>query len=489
LRHEIPDFELDAPDRRSRRIDQRLDAPPAARRAACERHFLAETARGLRRKAEALRLLPIGTAQEQGERQGIDGAPLRVAQQRHDIDGVAGAVDAALGVEEGFDRARAGTAGDAAIRQVEGRAAEIEEGEVALPIGQKRRRGVRAGPAQQARRECRLALCVGRRLAEHVLARGNKGQLHARQRIGRGERAGEDMQPVGAGHRADGDVGGDYPMRRYAGPELVISVVVLGAQVGEEMLRRRAGGILGDDEIGSGPAGLDDVRKRKGGLDSAVVIGLDRHRARPDEARGLLEQVADLVAADLPARQRADFVPAARLADPARQEPVAHPQHPHRNPLDIHRLDGEAIARRPRQDEAIARQRDLHGPVAQADLGRRLALGACARERRQASGEGDVVARAISKPAEAEIAVGDARGRGDVRLDADIVLVMRLRTPVEALAEAKASLDRRATGVDPHMAKFENRVRCGGWRVGLTSLRGRLGCLRGLGRENNRRRR
>jgi len=57
-----------------------------------------------------------------------------------------------------------------------------------------------------------------------------------------------------------------------------------------------------------------------------------------------------------------------------RQQAVAHAQHPHRDALDIDRLDRQAVARRARQDEAVARQRDLRRPVAEADLDRLLAL-------------------------------------------------------------------------------------------------------------------
>jgi len=50
---------------------------------------------------------------------------------------------------------------------------------------------------------------------------------------------GKDVQPVGTAHRAEGDVGGDDPMRRHAGPQLTVVLVILVAERGEEPVRRR----------------------------------------------------------------------------------------------------------------------------------------------------------------------------------------------------------------------------------------------------------
>src|SRR5215211_8943666 len=51
----------------------------------------------------------------------------RIAQQRGDVDALAGAIDAALGIDEGIEARRALAAGHPAIREIESRALRSEE--------------------------------------------------------------------------------------------------------------------------------------------------------------------------------------------------------------------------------------------------------------------------------------------------------------------------------------------------------------------------
>ena len=86
------------------------------------------------------------------------GRALRVAQQRGEIGGLAGAIDAALGIDEGVEPVRRRAAGDAAVGQIEGRRLEVEKGVVALAGRRRRQRRRRAAlAARQARFEQRLA--------------------------------------------------------------------------------------------------------------------------------------------------------------------------------------------------------------------------------------------------------------------------------------------------------------------------------------------
>ena len=55
------------------------------------------------------------------------GDALVVARKRRHMHGLAGAIDAALGIDEGVEPGRGLAAGDAAIRQIERRAFQIEE--------------------------------------------------------------------------------------------------------------------------------------------------------------------------------------------------------------------------------------------------------------------------------------------------------------------------------------------------------------------------
>jgi len=77
----------------------------------------------------------IGALHHQRQRQAGDGRAPGIAQQARQIDRLAGAVDAALGVEEGVQTARGDATLDAAIREIERRLLEVEE---AVILGQRR---------------------------------------------------------------------------------------------------------------------------------------------------------------------------------------------------------------------------------------------------------------------------------------------------------------------------------------------------------------
>ena len=63
----------------------------------------------------------IGALNDEGERHVERRAALRIAQQRRQIRGLAGAIDAALGIDEGVQPVRRRTAADAAIGEIERR--------------------------------------------------------------------------------------------------------------------------------------------------------------------------------------------------------------------------------------------------------------------------------------------------------------------------------------------------------------------------------
>ena len=79
-----------------------------------------------------------------------------VAQHRHELHGLAGAIDAALGIEEGVDRAGLVAARDAAVGEVERRLAELEAREILLGgVGRHHGAGARPrrGPSAGRRRK------------------------------------------------------------------------------------------------------------------------------------------------------------------------------------------------------------------------------------------------------------------------------------------------------------------------------------------------
>ena len=59
---------------------------------------------------------------------------MRVAQQRREVRRLAGAIDAALGIDERIEPFRSRPAADAAIGEIERRLLEIQEGVVALAV-------------------------------------------------------------------------------------------------------------------------------------------------------------------------------------------------------------------------------------------------------------------------------------------------------------------------------------------------------------------
>ena len=87
----------------------------------------------------------------------------RVAHQRREVDGLARPVDAALGRQEGVERLRRRAPADAAVGQVEGGARQVEEGVVAVGLGDDELRRHAAGAAGEARIEVGIAVVVGRR--------------------------------------------------------------------------------------------------------------------------------------------------------------------------------------------------------------------------------------------------------------------------------------------------------------------------------------
>ena len=122
---------------------------------------IAEAASGKRQLAAAEALIgkrvaavlhAVGARDDQRDRQARRLAGL-IAHEARDVHLLAGAVDAALGVEVAVERARGLAALDAAVGQVEGARGEIEEGVLAVvALGDEQRRlqaafAARRGPA------------------------------------------------------------------------------------------------------------------------------------------------------------------------------------------------------------------------------------------------------------------------------------------------------------------------------------------------------
>src|SRR5262249_31685885 len=146
---------------------------------------------------------------------------LRVAQQRRDVDGLAGAIDAALGIDEGVEAGRHRAAGDAAIGEVEGRRLQAEERVVAARVGRdQERRRERTLPAREAHFELNGAGIMGALGRKNLVAARQKPPFRGGAWLRRLERIHEGTDAVVAGERGQAEVGDDKPL----GGELVLFV-------------------------------------------------------------------------------------------------------------------------------------------------------------------------------------------------------------------------------------------------------------------------
>ena len=274
LRHEIGDIELHAADGGAFGIDEGRDLPAAMRRGIAQRHVPHRGAGGERLAGHggARELHAVGTRGDQGERRGDSGADA-VAQHRGRMDGFAGAIDAALGIQISVDRTGRVAAADAAIREIEGRTAQIEEAEITVrTIGHHDDGFVAALAVEQTRIKIGAALPVGRYGGEHIVVARHQRELHARERLRRCIRAREDRHPVRALECGDRDVGIDHPLAGH-----LTGIVIVAVVVGGFGFRR----ILRHQHIGARRLAFQDVADGDQRNDAVVLDVRHIHRALP----------------------------------------------------------------------------------------------------------------------------------------------------------------------------------------------------------------
>ena len=159
-------------------------------------------------------LHPVGPLDHHGQVDARNGDAGRVAQQRRHIDGLAGAVDAALGEHIRIEPLRHVAPGDAAVGQIEGLLLEIEKGVIAaVARGDDQRRRQSAFAARQPRREADRAVGVGLLGGEHLVVAREQPDLDAVERRGGRQRIDEGMDAVGAGIGGQPEIGDDEPLR------------------------------------------------------------------------------------------------------------------------------------------------------------------------------------------------------------------------------------------------------------------------------------
>ena len=308
------------------------------------------------------------------------------------MDGLAGAVDAALGRDIDVERPGRRTAIDAAIGQVEGRAAEVDEGIVAVGGGRiDHLRGRAAVAAGEARVEADIAVRVGRRFAEHVVVDGDEAELGAGHRLGGRERADDGVDAVAAGERGQAEVGDDEPLGGELAP----------------LVRIELG--LGGDDIDARTHVGDGVADRHGGRDRLVQFGRDDDLAFPDLLAALL---ADVLGA--PGRERGEELV---VADRRGEAAVADAVDGGERLFGVDRDDRKRGAGAGGQDIGIAGEADPRRAVADIDvelgrMGEDLAVGGG-----QPAADADLIAAAVLDAVDADLATlrldGEALAAGN----------------------------------------------------------------------------
>ena len=146
-------------DRGTPGIGEGLEFPCAGRGARLQIQRQAAPAEALVLDRDALVFDAIGALDHECQRQAGSGHAFGIAQQCGDENGFSGAVDAALREDQRVHRFRGRAALDATIRQIEGRAAEVDEAIVAFGIARHHEAGGEAaGAARQSGIEADVAL-------------------------------------------------------------------------------------------------------------------------------------------------------------------------------------------------------------------------------------------------------------------------------------------------------------------------------------------
>ena len=140
--------------------------------------------------------------------------PARVAQQRGHMHGLAAAIDAALGIDEGVEPGRHRPAADAAVGQIEGRRLEAERTRN-RPWRWRRRAAGRWPPSPRARpaAKCRKPLASVWPVPSTSLSRAISRTSTLRVGLRARQRMDEDVDAVMAAIGGEAEIGNDEPLR------------------------------------------------------------------------------------------------------------------------------------------------------------------------------------------------------------------------------------------------------------------------------------
>ena len=188
--------------------------PPSSRRGGRrDRHVQAASADALVGNDRTAILDPVRPLHHDGYGHFEGGDAARIAQQRCHVHGLAGAVDPALGIDEGIESRRHDATGDAAVAEIEGRPFQIEKGVIAARIGgdDERRRQPALSAHQPGLEQC-MAGGIGAPGRHHFIVARDQADVGLRRGGRARQRIDEDMDAVIAGKRGEAEVGYDEPL-------------------------------------------------------------------------------------------------------------------------------------------------------------------------------------------------------------------------------------------------------------------------------------
>ncbi len=200
------------------------------------------------------------------------------------MDDFAGAINAALRIDEGIEPGRNRAARDAAVSQIERWALQAQERVVALAVGNQHGGRQAALPAREPGLELGEARRIGGADGKHFIVARDQADFDSGFCVRRRERIEEDVDAVVARERGEAQVRDDEPLRR----ELA---VVFGIA--------RAAFRLGGHHIDAGLEIADRLIDRESGGDVGIEHRVDLQLAFPGERAGFAGELAAVVCADV----------------------------------------------------------------------------------------------------------------------------------------------------------------------------------------------
>ncbi len=447
LRHEILDREAHLPGRRGQAIDLKHGAPFAPAGTARQGVGMREGAGSGIAEAHPLGGQTVRPVDHEMAAAPGDAAPGAVADHGDEFDILAGAVNAALGIEIGVHRTGDTAPADRVFGEVNRGAVEVEGGQFAARIGREHEaRGERPLPAHQRRLEAHAALLVRPAFTEHGIIGRDQLDLCIGNGAPVAQRADSDVEAVLAGIGGQRQIGEQDPA---AGRDRHPAAVIGG------------GNIAHAHEIGARRHRADRVLDREDCGDGVVLLRGDAHA--PGEQ--CLADIGRIVLT--PEIAIAALAGGHALGDPLEgQGTVIDAQHLDLDLIDIHRLDGKAIGILARQDDPGAAEADIGRPVGKIDGHGLAALQAPAIGGRQALAQGRGVRAAKGETTRAELLAIDRQRRAHCGSESDKGAIVRLL--IERGGKDETGQRRVGGGVDP--VADEGEVLLGGGRCALAGF-------------------